>query len=230
MVLKQIFAALRKTDALGEMTDQFAEMLQLGQWMFQQARGVLAGQTSADDVRDELYVRDRKINALERHIRERIVVHLVTGHEADVGVCLVLMSVVKDAERIGDYCKNLFQVAEQFTGQYTRAEYTVPLDDLAGQIDELFPVVREAFTEASKSQSKLAVTDTTMLRKQCDMLVKQLLTPGGPAAPEEAAALVMRARFLKRIAAHLGNIATSVNNPVPMLDYVGKKPLDEPEG
>ena len=156
-------------------------------------------------------------------------VHLVTGHEPDVGICLVLMSVVKDAERIGDYCKNLFQVAEQFTGQYTRGEYTVPLDDLAGQVDQLFPVVREAFTEASKSQSKLAVTDTTTLRKQCDLLVKQLLTPGGSAAPEEAAALILRARFCKRIAAHLGNIATSVNNPVPMLDYAGKKPLDEPE-
>jgi len=228
-MFKQLIDALRKKDALGEMFARFEEMLGLGHGMFSKACDVVAGREQADAVGEELYRCDRRINQLERLIRERIVVHLVLGNEADIGVCLVLMSVVKDAERIGDYCKNLFQMAEQFQGTYTRGVYTGPLADLAEIIDGLFPQVAEAFSGAKKKQSKRTVAASAAVRKTCDLLVKQLLTPGGSATPDEAAALVMRARFFKRVAAHLGNIATSVGNPVPMLDYTGKKPLDEPE-
>jgi len=228
-MFRQLIAAFRKTDALAEMFSQFAEMLQAGRWMFNTAAGVVAKTTVADEVRDELFARDRSINRLERSIRERIVVHLVTDHDQDVGICLILMSVVKDAERIGDYCKNIFQIGEMFQGEYSRAEYTRPLADMTEQIDGLFPMVSEAFADAIKDQSKRAVSDSVVIRKQCDMLLGQLLAPGGTTPPDEAAALALRVRFLKRIAAHLGNIATSVNNPVPMLDYNGKKPLDEPE-
>lgn len=229
-MFKQLIEAFRKTDVLGEMIGQFAEMLQIGRWMFTTAAGVVAKTTPADEVRDELFMRDRRVNQLERSIREKIMVHLVTGHDQDVGICLVLMSVVKDAERIGDYCKNIFQIGEMFQGDYTRAEYVRPLGDLTVKIDTLFPMVSEAFAEAITDQSTRAVSESVVLRKQCDMLLGQLLTPGGATPPDEAAALAMRVRFLKRIAAHLGNIATSVSNPVPMLDYDGKKPLDEPEG
>jgi phosphate transport system protein len=227
-MFKQLIEALTKKDALGEMIDQFREMLDAGQWLFEQSSGVVEGTISTDDVREEIYARDRKINQLERAIREKVVVHLVTGHDPDIGICLILMSVVKDAERIGDYCKNVFQLGEMFTGQYARAEYTTPLADIAKEIDGMFPLVGEAFSEAKKKKSRSAVEESQLIRKKCDMLVGQLLTPGGVAAPDEAAALVMRARFFKRVAAHLGNIATSVDNPVPMLDYNKNKPLDEP--
>jgi len=229
-MFKELIKAFRKTDALGEMFTQFAEMLQTGRWMFTTAAAVVAKTTPADEVHDELFTRDRRINRLERSIRERIMVHLVTDHAQDVGVCLVLMSVVKDAERIGDYCKNILQIGEMFHGDYSRAEYTHPLGDLTERIDALFPMVADAFADAIKDQSEQAVSKSVIIRKQCDMLLGQLLTPGGATPPAEAVALAMRARFLKRIAAHLGNIATSVNNPVPLLDYDGKKPLDEPEG
>lgn len=229
-MFKKLIQAFRKSDALGEMFSQFGEMLEISRWMFTTVASVVAKTTPTDEVRDELFTRDRRINQLERSIRERIVVHLVTDHDMDVGICLVLMSVVKDAERIGDYCKNIFQIGEMFQGDYTRDEYVCPLTDLTERIDALFPMVSEAFAEASKDQSKQAVSDSVIVRKQCDMLLRQLLTPGGTTPPDEAAALAMRARFLKRITAHLGNIATSVNNPVPLLDYDGKKPLDEPEG
>jgi len=42
--------------------------------------------TPTDETRDELFRRDRRINQLERSIREQIVVHLVTCHDQDVGI------------------------------------------------------------------------------------------------------------------------------------------------
>ena len=228
MFFKRLYEALRGKDAISEMIGEFVEMLEIGRWMFAKSCAVVEKRIPPDEVREELFKRDRLINKLERTVREQIVVHLVTGHEADIGMCLVLMSIVKDAERIGDYCKNVFLVGTQFTGRYERSEYAVPLGSLEAQIDELFPRAQEAFSQAKRTESRMVVEDSSVIRKQCDFLIQQLLTPGGAAAPDEAAALVIRARFLKRISAHLGNIATSVGNPVPMLDYRGKKPLDEP--
>jgi phosphate uptake regulator len=37
-----------------------------------------------------------------------------------VAACLALMSVAKDAERIGDYCKNVFEV-----GQFYKEDFHV---------------------------------------------------------------------------------------------------------
>lgn len=227
-MFRQLIDAFKKKDVISDMIAQLGEMLEIGRWMFVQACDVVDKKVEPASIHDDLYARDKRINELEQSIRERIVVHLVTGHEQDVGICLVLMSVSKDAERIGDYCKNLYQIGEFFQSEYRRAEFTTPLTDIRRTIEDLFPRIRQAFAEADKRAASDAVDQTRMMRKNCDLLIRQLLTPGGTSAPDEAAAYALRARFYKRVVAHLGNIATAVNNPVPMLDYRKKRPLDEP--
>lgn len=228
-MFKQLIEAFRHKDALSEMIDRFGGMLDSGLWMFNQACDVVERKVASMAVEEELYKRDRKINEAERDIREKIVVHLVMGNRQDVGICLVLMSVVKDAERIGDYCKNLFQIGDFFQGDYASAQFSTPLADIRKKIAELFPQAKQAFCKAEKKLAERCVAETRVIRKECDILIRQLLTPGGTIRPDEAAAYALRARFFKRVIAHLGNIATSVTNPVPMLDYSNNKPLDEPE-
>jgi phosphate transport system protein len=102
-MLKEIVNAFRKKDVVHELTSRLAEMLGASHWMFDQACSCLMGQTQTDEVSEALYARDRDINRIEREIRERIVTHLSVGNESDLAPCLALMSLVKDAERIGDY-------------------------------------------------------------------------------------------------------------------------------
>ena len=44
---------------------------------------------------------------------------------------------------------------------------------------------------------------------------------------DEAVAYVLLARFYKQVAAHLGNIASSVVSPVPLMDYGGTVPFED---
>ena len=82
---------------------------------------VLTGQRGAvqhrgrRDVRTPLYERDVAVNELERSIRRKVLRHLTVNPGHDVAICLALMSVAKDAERIGDYCKNVFEVGVFYT-------------------------------------------------------------------------------------------------------------------
>jgi len=226
-MFREILNALRSTDALGEMVNELVEMLQTGKWMFQKASDALLRKADWQQATDELYARDRTINRTEQHVREQIVTHLSVGHEQDIAACLVLMSVVKDAERIGDYCKNIFEVARFYTREYSSPQFFQPLTDIREKVWPLFDQVEHAFVKADTDKARSALTHITAINGTCDTLVMQLLTMDGKMPPDEAVAYVLLARFYKRVAAHLGNIATGVVSPLPMLDY--RKPTKDEE-
>jgi len=227
-MLKELIQAFTKRDVLGSIVAQFGEMIDAGQWMFETASGVVEQTKAAEDVRKELYSRDRRINELERGIRERIVVHLSLGNRQDASMCLVFMSVVKDAERVGDYCKNLFEIGQFFKSRYQRGEYSEPLREMCCQIDGLFPRIRDAFIDGDHSVAQKVINECLKIRHRCDLIIEQLLSPGATGPIDEAVAFALRSRFHKRVTSHLANIATSITNPVPMIDYHRGQPLDEP--
>lgn len=228
-MFKELIEAFKKHDVLNEMVQQLGEMLDAGQWMFDTACDVVQKKLASEEIRDELYRRDRMVNRLEYRIRERLVVHLATtSRPQDVGMSLVLMSVVKDAERIGDYCKNIYELSTLFRRDYSKQEFTVPLDEIRQTIHDLFPRIRRAFVQGDKKSAEAAIEEALKARQKCEFIIKQLMTPGSQGAADEAVAYALRARFFKRVISHLANIATSVNNPVPALDFRRGKPLDEP--
>lgn len=221
-MLKEILNALKKHDPLAEMIGQLGQMLQDGQWMFDQASQALMRKVDWESISDDLYARDRQINKIERTIRERIVTHLSMGHNEDLTGCLVLMSVVKDAERIGDYCKNIFEIAKFYRGEYTRSEFATPLGEIRDAVRPLFGTANEAFVTASRKGANEVLSQARSITKRCDQIIHQLLSLNGQMAPDEAVAYVLLSRFYKRVAAHLANIATAVVSPVPMLDFAGE--------
>ena len=102
-------------DFLNEVLKEFEMMLNDTEEMFRQVcRKLLEGKSEAN-LKDRIYKIDREVNRLEKEIRKRIITHLSIQGNVDVPMSLILMSVVKDAERIGDYAKNLFEVTELLT-------------------------------------------------------------------------------------------------------------------
>jgi len=218
-MLKEILKALKGGDALTVMIDDFGRMIDAGLWMFDKASEELMRQVDWPSAADELYARDRQINEIEQKVREQIVTHLSLGHQVDLSACLVLMSVVKDAERIGDYCKNIFEIGKFYKSEYTRAEFSEPLEEVRRTLAPLFERAKIAFTQADSKQAKKVLEIVGGLRPKCDMIIQQLLSVHQQLAPDEAVAYVLMARFFKRVGAHLANISTGVVSPVPMLDY-----------
>ena len=225
-MLREILSALRGTDVLAEMIDQVARMLQAGRWMFGQASEVLMRTVEWKDVADDLYARDRQINRIEQDVRERIITHLSVGNQADLSACLILMSVVKDAERIGDYCKNIFEVGKFYGHDYTCPHYAKPLEGIRFGIDPLFDRAERAFTDADRAVARDVLGAAGGLMRTCDVIIQQLLSSNEEMSADEAVAYVLLARFYKRVSAHLGNIASSVVSPVPLIDYRGETKLE----
>ncbi|MBX3374531.1 MAG: hypothetical protein KF817_11930 [Phycisphaeraceae bacterium] len=218
-MFRRLFSALISGDELDRAFQQLQEMLGHGRWMFGRAVDVLYGRADAASTGDAIYSRDRAINDLERSIRRKILRHLTINPGTDAAACLVLMSITKDAERIGDYCKNVFEVGRFYRDDFRVADFTESLESICPQVDALFGNVSQAVKESSVRLAKAAIESAAEIRRSCDDIIERLLRDEIPMEVHQAVAYSMLARHYKRVAAHLGNIATAVLGRVEDLDF-----------
>ena len=73
---------------------------------------------------------DKKINEFERDVRRKVMTHLAVGGKEDIGSGLVLVSVVIDIERIGDYTKNIYDLALNHPKKLTSGSLESTLNDM----------------------------------------------------------------------------------------------------
>ncbi len=217
-MFKQLFSALKSGEVLDQAFSDFDEMLDNAQWMFLRANEVLHRKSEPADVKDSIYARDKSINALLRSIRRKIVRHL-TIHGGDVAASLTLMSVAKDAERIGDYCKNVFEVGQFYKEDFNVPTYHEPLERVAGRVESLFDTVRRAFRESDSDEARKAIESADAIGADCDRTIAQLLGDTASMQTHEAVAYSLLARHYKRVSSHLANVSTAVLGRVEDLDF-----------
>ena len=120
-MLRELLSIFRTSDPLRAIGESFAEMFQLTRKMTVSAGEMLFSGRAAPESRTSVYQKDIQVNYLQRAIRKRVVSHLsIPGNTADVPYCLLLMTLVKDVERLGDYSKNLSEVTDVREGPASR--------------------------------------------------------------------------------------------------------------
>ena len=216
-MLKQLLQMLGAKSPLNAMLAEFAQMIEKTEWMYDICIQVLMHNKEAEEVREEIYAKDREVNEHQRSIRRKIVRHLTLQPGIDVPACLVLMSVVKDAERMGDFCKNIYELGAMFDVTFDRGRYKTPLMELTEQVEHLFSKTRKAFERSDEEIARSIIAKGTRISKQCDTLRKQLMVDNLPT--KKAVGYTLMSRYLNRISSHLTNIATSVITSVDNLDY-----------
>ena len=209
-------------DFLEEVLASFSSMLIDAEEIYNMVLGALSSGGDAKVLGDRIYEIDRKINKREREIRRRVVEHLAVQPNADLRFSLVLMSVVKDAERLGDYVKNLFEVFELHRGPFEAAQQQEYFGDLPEEVGGLFKATHQAFLKSDEEGARQVIGSKQELAQKCNSIVERVAHDDGLSI-NDAVCMAVYARFLKRISAHLGNIATSVVVPVDRLDYCDER-------
>ena len=208
-------------DFLKEVLEDFEKMLTDTEDMFRKVCLKLLEGKSEDDLKERIYKIDREVNKLEKEIRKRIITHLSIQGNVDLPMCLILMSVVKDAERLGDYAKNLFEVTELLEKPLDRAIF----EELFGDIDKKllleFSETRAAFIKSEKKTARAVLDIEREIVTKCDDILEKLSKSSY--STNIAVCLTLVARHFKRIAAHLANIGSSVVLPIQELDFFDEK-------
>jgi phosphate uptake regulator len=125
-------------DFLIKVMEDFRVMLDETESMFEAVCARLLNGKDDPELKDRIYKVDKQVNRIQRDIRKRIVEHLSLQPTVDTNACLLLMSVVKDAERLGDYCKNLYEVTELLDDPVDRPFFAEYFDELYREIVSLF--------------------------------------------------------------------------------------------
>jgi phosphate uptake regulator len=209
------------------MYDELMEMLTATEWMFEAIGRIFFEGVNPEDMSDELYARDVRVNKTERKIRRQIVEHLAIRPGGDVPACLVLMSLVKDVERIGDYCKNLYEVRAILGRELPSDAPDVETRKMYARILDTFKMTKQALLDGDEDVAWEVTGDAKMVARELDDKVAAVAASDLPARQAVCRALTLR--HMKRVHAHLCNVASSVVQPVHKLDYVDEGSIRPPK-
>jgi len=216
---------LWKGDApLKEEYEQFVEMLNLSRGLYQKIIQTLASGQPIKEIEAEVYQSDIKINKLERKIRKALVTHLTFNPGQEVAGCLVLMSIVKDAERLGDFCKNLYEAAACWCRSCSELYFAERIGEFEKYVGDVFNNTIRAFEKEDGVLAAEIIQDEVKWDKRFESFIGEVAD--SDIATREAVCTVLMARTLKRLQAHLSNIASSVVLPVHHIDHRPKHLLE----
>ena len=209
-----------RDDRLDHIEEIINDMLTDDRSAFELAMSALLGEVPVDQVRKKVHTTDRRVNEGERTIRRELVVHASVVGALDTPALLVYMSVVKDIERIGDYAKNLLDLARDGANFRDHDSWGPLRDRVVADITQ----TAEIFSSRDTGRARRMLTDCDALLDRFDDEVSALVRGDDDGTERVARALALR--YLKRIIAHLMNVLSSVVMPLDRLDYFDEDPED----
>lgn len=216
-MFREILTALRKEDLLEQALGDTQEMLSEAEEMFKTA---MCKVMKFEETDIDIYEKDRKINRMEWTVRQKVLEHLVIGSgEVDVPAALILISAVVDIERIGDYTKNIIELADiSPLAMIFEEEHVCFFKDIEAQIVELFHLTQNSYRTGNEKKGQRVMDMHWQISERCDKMLEHLASEQDLNV-EHAVIYTLLARYLKRISSHLKNIASSVVNPFPQMGF-----------
>lgn len=190
------------------------EMLALDRHAFDLAMSSLLGEVDASEVKDEVRSTDQRVNQLEREIRRELVVNSDHFGGVDAPAVLLYMSIVKDVERVGDYAKNLLDLALE-GADLSRTPDAAEWRQCAREASEIIPQAGEAFGARDAAKCRAVIRAGEERIGRFDAAVSALVR--GEDAGAQAVARALAYRYLRRVVGHLMNLTGTVVLPLDRL-------------
>jgi Na+/phosphate symporter len=225
-MFKEFFELFRRESPIKQAFERSHEMLATDQEMFLAA---IRSLRENDDAHIELdvYAKDQLINAYEREVRRKVFTHLSVASDRDLHAGLVLVSVVIDIERIGDFTKNIVDLALKHPGRLNCGPFESDIRKIEATVKTMFSLLLKALPDNDEPKAKEVMSEHWRIARRADDILDSLIVQSEPTLPCcEAVTTALYLRFLKRTSAHLMNIASSVVNP---FDRIGFR-VDAPGG
>ena len=206
------------TDLLDSIDAKLSEMLTNSMHAYDITMNCLLGDTNLETVREDLYSTDNAINELHKEVRREMIIHsAVNSRNLDIPLLLSYMTMSKDIERIGDYCKNLFEIAE--TGNsFAKGDDLDTYMELKNDIGKLIVYLQSCLNLDDESKVQDLITLGSSLNNDLDEKITALLEDKEKIQYPVATTLFYR--YLKRIVSHIINAATAIIMPTDQIDYL----------
>ncbi|MCX7704564.1 MAG: hypothetical protein N2234_10810 [Planctomycetota bacterium] len=210
-MFRMLLSLWRSKDLLSESFDIFKEMLEDVEWMFDMTTDVLLCKKREDEIEKEIRKREKAVDKAEMEIRRKVIEHLSIKGE-DIPASLVLFSVVKDAERIGDLCIDILSAAHFATTTCPVGILAKHMEKLETSLESMFSKTRNAFLSSDDETAKGVMVLYEETKRDCDKLLDAVLKETSITL-KDAVSYALISVYFRRVAAHIHHIAASIINP-----------------
>jgi phosphate uptake regulator len=223
-MFRKWLAIFKKDNLMDQSYCRSFEMLDLTKIMFLKSKESLRNR---EDTEIDINVRDRdlEVNKYEREVRRNVFNHLVVAGPETLPSGLALVSIIIDIERIGDYAKNMVELAQDHPGKLHGGIFEEKIQRIEKAVEENFVRTKKCFESGDADMALDLLKEYGWVAQACDEILSALVKgQGGEMKAGDGAALSIYSRQLKRINSHLRNITTSVSNP---FDRIGFNPKED---
>ncbi len=220
-VFKTLVNIWKSEDSLSQAWSSSNEMLVISHDMFNDSINALRS-GEKNKVIKSIKQRDEIINQYHRDIRKKVVTYYSVSKDIlNIDSGLVLLNMVVDIERVGDYSKNILDLAKHHPKKLVSERVSDDLRIIEKAVIERFKnTVIAIETMDEDIARKLIKSYRSDLGKISDNLVASSISGNFQIGEEhKASSMVLYARYLKRIGAHLKNITSVVVNPFESIGY-----------
>ncbi len=220
-VFDRVISLWKSEDLLSQAWEESFEMMVLSNEMFSAAIRYLRRGEKIKTLKN-LKKRDREINEFQKSVRKKVVTHFsVSKKVEDFPSGLVLLNIVVDVERLGDYTKNILDLAIHYPDPLVSEDCLNSLKEIE---DDILSRFTDTITAIEQQDEKLAKKLLKSYRKSFSNMSDKIVNDGISGKQEykdqkEAASVTLYARYLKRVGGHLKNITTTMLNPYEEIGY-----------
>ena len=218
-MFKELYELWRKDNLLTQAFNASFEMLEKTSLMFDAAvKSLRYSNIGAIDI--DIYEVDRVVNRFEQEVRRNVMKHLAITGSIHISPGLVLVSIVVDIERVGDYTKNIMDLAVDHPKKLHCGSFEDSVIDIEQKVANIFKQAIPILKKSDAREACLVINDNWTAKKQCDKIVTELIKGGDDTlSTSDAVTTALYVRYLKRVAAHLMNVMSSVVNPFEQIGY-----------
>lgn len=206
-MLEQILGSKGGSKLIAAAFDDISQMLNDSEEMVKLALAALIDNAL---LKVDLDAMDDRVDEGERMVRRTVLEHLSVNPRQELVSSLILVSMVQDAERIGDFARGLGELIP-LASQPREGRFADQLRELAEEIMPLFALCRDGFSTGDSDKCAEVMSTWTGLKPRMNTYVEEVAASDLPA--NMAVVYASAARILRRIAAHLSNIASAVVQP-----------------
>jgi phosphate uptake regulator len=219
MRFREIYEIWRRDNSLNLALSESYEMLEKTHSMFQESANLLRDAATAD-MNLDIYEEDRSINAYQIQVRRKVLRYLAVAGMVDLVPGLVLTSIIIDIERIGDYTKNITELATAYPGKLDCGSFEQRVRSIEQIVERLFSEIRRILESSDRQAARKLMDECDRVRSDVDQIILELIKGGDEAMGRgQTAAVALYVRYLKRVGAHLLNILSSIVNPFERIGY-----------
>lgn len=218
---KEILNLWKSENLLSQAWDETSEMMILSHEMFEEAIYNLRKGVKRKKL-VKLKKRDKEINNYQKEVRKKVITHFsVTKNINEIPSGMVLLSIIIDVERLGDYTKNILDLAINYDKKIISEDLLPELREIEVVIEKRFKKTLKAVNQQSEDKANLLLnTYEKDIALASDKIVNSCISGDLLFENNQISTVVsLYSRYLKRVGAHLKNITTTITNPYEHIGY-----------